>query len=99
MIPSSTMVRNRFNEEEAAQVQKNMGHAVFLGPKNIPFHLDCEAIFAKHPSKWGVDRNVGFVEKESRVWNGGGQIARALPPMPEAAKQLPWALEVWAQTQ
>ena len=67
------------------------------------FHPDCREIL-ETPSKWGIDRNVGFdadvvvpsVDRDVQV-DGRGEVVTALPmPMPECVRGIGWAEQVWA---
>ena len=67
------------------------------------FHPDCCETLDALPSKWGVDRNIGFVEDvvapsidcDLQV-NADGSVMDTLPmPMPENEQEIGWARELW----
>jgi len=101
ILPQSTMLRNRFDAKQAAHLSKNSGspthyNPLFAGPREVPFHTDCEEIFAQNPSHWGVDRNLRFEDNPKLVTPNGEDLQKKLPSlMPEAVRNVPWAREIF----
>ena len=96
-IPGSTLVRTRLTAEEVERLAPSPPQP------SLVFHPDCREIL-ETPSKWGIDRNVGFdadvvvpsVDRDVQV-DGRGEVVTALPmPMPECVRGIGWAEQVWA---
>jgi hypothetical protein len=95
----STILRNRSTEAERAAAKSDT-HWTDTFER---FHPDCREILTATPSKWGVDRNVGFredvvvpsVDRDLQV-DSDGNVATKLPlPMPESVRGAAWAEELW----
>ena len=99
MTHGSTILRNRSTAAERA-ASKSDTHWVDTFER---FHPDCREILNAVPSKWGVDRNFGFVEdvvvpsidRDLQV-NADGSVMDTLPmPMPENVREIGWARKLW----
>ena len=95
----STILRNRSTDAERA-VSKADTH--WRDPFER-FHPDCAEMLAV-PSRWGVDRNCGFLEdvvvpgvdRDLQV-DSRGEVVMALPtPMPACVRGMGWAEAQWA---
>lgn len=86
VIIGGTLLRNRSSPEEQAKASTESG----WDDEFVRFHPDCRDVLCAKPSRWGVDRNVGFREDVLipnmdpllQVDSSGNVVTEVALPMP-----------------